>query len=267
MPGSNAVTIAGNGQRARQADGEACAASRTVALRGDGAAVQLREVMDDRQSESEASEAAGRTVIRLAEAIEDMRQEPRVDADAVVAHPDLDRVARLHDRHAHFAARAAELHGVRQEVSDYLLQPRRVADDEGGSIAEIGDERDRRGARGGLDHLDGAEHRLGDVDPLVVERHPAADDARDVEQIVDQRDCVWLARSMAAIPFSVVAASAMPLRMERCPSEDRGHRRAELVRDQGEEIVLRAVCFIGSRAGDVRARAALRAPAPASCGR
>ena len=70
--------------------------------------------------------AADRSV-RLAEPFEDMREELRIDTRAVVADPDVNaRRSGIEQLDAHTPAGVGELHGVRQQVPDDLLQPLRI---------------------------------------------------------------------------------------------------------------------------------------------
>ena len=68
----------------RQADGEARALVQAVALGADLPAVQLDEVADDREAEAEAAVRARARGVGLAERVEHVREERRVDADAGV---------------------------------------------------------------------------------------------------------------------------------------------------------------------------------------
>ena len=75
-------------RRDGEADGEGRPLPLAVALRSYRAAVQLDQVAHDREPQAEAAMAA-RRVVGLAETLEDMRQEIRADAQAVIADPDL----------------------------------------------------------------------------------------------------------------------------------------------------------------------------------
>src|SRR5207237_8616135 len=69
----------------------------------------------------------------------------------------------------------------------------------------------------------------------------APNDARDVEQILDQ----LLLRLGAALdnfqPAGGGGGVKLPLAQHPGPSEHRGQRRAQLVRDRGEELVLETI--------------------------
>ena len=70
--------------------------------------MELHQVLDDRQAEPEpASLTACVDAIGLAEALEDVRQELRRDADAGVGDRDLDVRVHALEQHVHPAARAA----------------------------------------------------------------------------------------------------------------------------------------------------------------
>src|SRR5688572_1079468 len=65
-----------------QRDGERRPASFPLAVGADGAAMQLHQVANDRETESEAAVLASRAGIGLTEAVEDEREKRRRDADA-----------------------------------------------------------------------------------------------------------------------------------------------------------------------------------------
>src|SRR5205814_10397357 len=73
----------------RQADGKFRARPFSGAVGAHRPAVKLDEVAHDREAEPEATLAASRRAVRLPEALEDVRQEFRSDADARVAHDDI----------------------------------------------------------------------------------------------------------------------------------------------------------------------------------
>ena len=126
----------------------------------DGAAMHLDEMPDDREPEAEAAGLARRSGIRLAKALEDVRQEIGADADAGVADDDLDVRVDALEPHLDPAALRRELDGVGQQVPHDLLQP-------------IGIARDRTDAR----IEDGLEaHALG-VGGRLHGRHGVVDDA------------------------------------------------------------------------------------------
>src|SRR5256885_627188 len=114
--------------RERQRDRERRAASFAVACRGDAAAVELDDVLDDGQSEPEAAVRARRAAVALAEALEDQRKELAGDALAGVGHGDAHGVAlELVGADGDRAARRRELDRVREQIPDHLLQALGVA--------------------------------------------------------------------------------------------------------------------------------------------
>src|SRR6185369_11544588 len=110
-----------------QLDDERRASSRAGALGAHVAAVQLDEVAHDREAEPETAEAARRRAVVLPESLEDEGQEPRVDAASRVADGDRDVGNHAPELAANASAGRRELHGVRQEVPEDLLQAPRVS--------------------------------------------------------------------------------------------------------------------------------------------
>ena len=83
----------GGAALAAQRHGEGRALADAGAAHVDVAAVQPHEIVDDRQPEPETAVAARRRAVGLAEAIEHVRQERAVDADAGVGDLDANAVA------------------------------------------------------------------------------------------------------------------------------------------------------------------------------
>src|SRR5207244_2688000 len=73
----------------RQRHVEGRAFGEAIARGLDGAPMQLDEMTGDGQPESQAAVFAGRSRIRLTEALEDVREELRCDARTRVAHDDV----------------------------------------------------------------------------------------------------------------------------------------------------------------------------------
>src|SRR5205085_1401685 len=96
----------------RQCDREAAAASLPRALGTDAAAVRLDEALDEREPQPQASVRARRRHVRLPEALEDVRQELRLDAGALVLDLDACRAVGRADADADTSPLARELDGV-----------------------------------------------------------------------------------------------------------------------------------------------------------
>src|SRR5437899_733729 len=113
------------------------------ARRGAAAAVELDDVLDDGQSEAEAAVRARRAAVALAETLEDQRKELAGDALAGVGDGDAHGVAlRLIGADRDRAARRRELHRVRKEIPDHLLQALGVAGGDAVDAPELEVQRD-----------------------------------------------------------------------------------------------------------------------------
>ena len=115
------------------------------------------------------------------------------------------------------------------------------AHDRAGERVEVHVERDALGVGGGLDALDRFAQHGDDRNRLRIEPDLAGRDARHVEQILDQlilRD---------GVPLDDVDRARPLLRRDRVGlqhpgvAEDDVERRAQLVRQRGEELVLQLV--------------------------
>ena len=104
---------------------------RALAFAGAGrvhrAAVHLDDVADDGEAQPETAGLSRRASVGLAKALEHMRQEIRPDADARVADDDLDVRVHAFEAHLHAAVLRRELHRVRHEIPDDLLQTTWIA--------------------------------------------------------------------------------------------------------------------------------------------
>jgi hypothetical protein len=90
--------------------------------------VKLHEVPDDGEAEAEAAVLSTRRAVRLPEALEHVREKPRVDARAVVLHANLDLVATVvRQGHLDETSGPREFDRVGDEVPDDLLQALRIA--------------------------------------------------------------------------------------------------------------------------------------------
>src|SRR6185369_17560175 len=111
-------------------DHELATAPRPLATNRDASAMQLDEPLRDREPDAEAALRAIERLIALHEQIEDVRQDLRIDADALIAHANLHDALdpRQTDLNAPLVRR--ELRCIRQQVADHLREPVRIAVDD-----------------------------------------------------------------------------------------------------------------------------------------
>src|SRR5688572_18924922 len=111
----------------RQAHAESGSLAFARARRIYGAAMHFDDVANNRKTEPEAAGFAGRARLRLPEPLEYVREEIGLDSDARVADHDFDVGAYAPEPHLHAAVPRRELHRIRHEVPDHLLQSARIA--------------------------------------------------------------------------------------------------------------------------------------------
>src|SRR5437667_3050726 len=104
----------------RQLHGEGCALADAIARCGHSAAMQLGELLRDRQPEAEATLLAREGRVALSKSLEDEREKVRSNAAAGVAYGDLDLGIGARELELDPPAPRCELDGVRQEVPDDL---------------------------------------------------------------------------------------------------------------------------------------------------
>src|SRR5439155_19359524 len=167
--------------RPRQLDRERRPLPLALALDLDRAAVQLDQVVDDREPETQAAPAVG-----LLEGLEDVRQELRLDPLALVADGDDGLAVDAREPQEDAAAPGGELDGVREEVPHDLLEASRLALDR--LRSELGDALQPDLFRLGVG-THRVERRLGDgrqIDRPGIEDELPGRDARHVQELLDQ---------------------------------------------------------------------------------
>ena len=170
----------------RQPHREGGALTLARALRVHGAPVQLDDVADDREAEAQAAVRPPGRGVALPEALEDVWEEGGRDALARVAHRELD--VRVGGRELHLDAPVLgrELDRVREEVPRHLLEALRVAPDRVDPRMDRLHDADVLGHGRGPHALDRRVDHVGEAYRLHLQAHLPADDARHLEQVVDQ---------------------------------------------------------------------------------
>src|SRR5262247_3113691 len=208
------------------------------ALGLDRSAMQLDQVFDERQSKAESAVPSGARRVGLAEAFKDIGQEIRADAFARVAHGDAN--VRVNALQARFDAASlrGELDGVGEQVPDHLLQARWVAGDLADFRGEISLERDPFGVRRRVDRLNRLLNYRDQINRPDLQPELAADDAGRVEQVINQLR-LRLSATLDDLRRLLDLLSVQPAVAQHSGvSEHRVQRRAQFMRNQGEEFIL-----------------------------
>src|SRR5439155_15189910 len=177
----------------------------------------------------------------LPEPLEEMGQEPGRDPPARVADRQLEVGVHALERDIDAPALGRELDRVGEQVPHHLLQPLRIAPDHVDPWLEPCLDPDVPGRSRRSHRFDCRLDHPGELRRAEVEAQLPADDARDVEEVVDQPglhprtalDRVERARGVGGIE--------RPLPQLIHPDEDRRERGAELVGDGREELIRRLV--------------------------
>ena len=230
-------------RQSRQIDHEGGAAAARIA-QGNPAAVQLDEVLDDRETQTSPLEAARRGLFDLKKALEYGVAELGRDARPGIPHDDADP--------AGVAARACgkpagDLTAGRRELERVRQQVQHHPDNLVG--IELGLERRRRGhverdpaLRCRLLEVGGRiADKPGGVDRDIVRLQPAGIEARDIQQIVDMPE------QRARVPLNHLErrrpriGDAGPRQHLLDWAKYQGQRRPQLVADVGKELCLQLV--------------------------
>ena len=212
--------------------------------------MQLDDVANDGQAEAETAAGALQRLVALHEALEDLADERRRNAVAVVVDGEHRAAALAPQDNADAAARAGELGGVGEQVADHLRQPHRIAVDPQRLLGHRQHRRRRPASHRRLRLLEGAHGNVAQVDSLSVQLDLAGGDARDIEQVVDE------SRQVPDLALDDVPLrrgdSALPARHQLERGDDRRQRVAQLVAEHGQEFVLDAAGRFGLREGRPR---------------
>ena len=128
---------------------------------------------------------SGGSRVRLSKTVEDVRKETLVDADAGVRDDQLVHVCAPVHGEGHGPAGRRELHGVREQVPDHLLQPVRIA----GGRRRRRESRARSSPRALRRPAGSSRRRARDRDEINrphVQPQLARGDSRDLEEVLDQ---------------------------------------------------------------------------------
>ncbi len=175
--------------------------------------------------------------VALAETLEHVRQEFGTDPGAGVLHHDVHVAGRAAQVHADPPAAGRELDGVRDQVPYDLLQPIGVAGDPR-RPGQRGLEPDLLGRGGRAQRVERLFDDRAQLDGPDLEPQLAHHDARDVEHVPhDLRLGLRVAVDDVdgARPLTFVELARL---QEVGPAHDRVERRAQLVRERGQELVL-----------------------------
>src|SRR5499426_2334968 len=179
--------------------------------------------------------------VGLAKPLEDVRQKLRTDSLAGVFDDQFQMGAGALQPRLHAPARRSEFDRVRDQVQDHLLQAVGVAGNQSLVLAGFDNQvypflLSRR-----TRHLDSHPDEPAEIERPEVERHLAGDYPRNVEQVADKLElgldgALDLFEGRVAI-FRTDLLSAQ----HTDPAQHRRERRTELMRKQGQKLVLRAV--------------------------
>ena len=238
------------------------------AVEADAAAHALDDALGDGEPEPGASEPAGRPVVGLLEFEKNARLRLRRDPDPGVAHGEADFLrpdAGLDDHRD--AAGVGELDGVAGEIEQHLPQPCGVADHPlRQTLVEIGGDLEALGLHARGQQLDHFLHQGREPERARLEIELAGLDFGKIQDLVDQRQ-QRIARRLDRLHVGRLLGHQRGIEHQVGHAEDAVERRADLVRDHGEEPRfrpvggLRLVAGFGERAlgmgavGDVAADA------------
>jgi hypothetical protein len=134
--------------------------------------------------------------------------------------------------------RPAEFERVVDQVPHHLLQPLPVAVDDERLVGAHELDAHLLVTGSGAQRLGRLAHHLTQIDGRALDGEAAVDDARDVEQLVDEL-ALRVAAPADRLQRAHLGRRVEPPRLQQLhPADDRGQRRAQLVRDHRQEVIL-----------------------------
>jgi hypothetical protein len=228
--------------------------------------VELDDVLHERQTKTKAPVKAGRRAVFLPECFEDVGQDVRADAGARISDDQVHIQTGPHQRDVDMSARRGELHGIRKQIPNDLMQPiRRSLNGQHVGFYDNGNSNPLRSSCG-TNGLHGVLDDAREIAPFERQSHAAGGDPAEIEKIVDQM--------AQRTEVSVNDIQGMPLSgFVECPRPEhpnvpvkRRQRRTELVGHRGEELILCPACRLGGFArlpfANQKAIALVLEPAP-----
>ena len=210
-----------------------------LACHPDPSAVQLDELPAQREAEPRPLRLLVRTPY-LPELLEDDLVMLGRDPDAAVGHRDLRDAIHTRRAHLHASALRRELHRVREEVEQHLLDLALVGADGSHAVVDLACERDPSPTRPFTHEQQRVVHRRRQLELRDVQLHASGLDLGQVEDVVDEGEEV-LSRGqdiVQVLRLLLVGRPEHPVQ-EHVREADHGvERRAQLVRHAGEELRL-----------------------------
>src|SRR5262249_19203702 len=141
-----------------------------------------------------------------------------------------------------------ELDRVREQVPDSLLQTAGVAEDHAVWDVDLFAQNNPFRFDAGPDDIDGGMKNVFDLDRLGVELESSGDDPRGVEDVLDQQVLRFRALRYHLQRVARLLSVQPALDEHAGPAQDCSQRRAQFVRDGGQEFVFHPVRGFGVRA-------------------
>src|SRR6185369_59378 len=149
------------------------------------ASMYFYQMPGDGETKPQPAMVPGGCAVSLPEPIEHVWQKLFPYAVPGIGNTDFNCSTKLQDLNANTPATVRKLHGIRQQIPNHLLQPILIAGNHRRRRIEISFDLDTLGIRRRSHHIDGIIDYRHDFDRMKVERKVAGDDARHVENVID----------------------------------------------------------------------------------
>src|SRR5579872_2046499 len=169
----------------REHDHESAPVALSGTLHPDRASMQLDQRLDDREAQSQSAITARDRRITLPKAVEHEGQKLGLDTNAGVLDDDLDVRVHTLQNHLDSAARRRELHGVGEEIPQYLLQAVGVATNPADARIQKLVNADAPGFGALPDRVNRVVNDVMELQRLHLEMDLAGDDPAHIQQVVD----------------------------------------------------------------------------------
>jgi hypothetical protein len=238
----------GCGDNLREADGEERALTVAITAGGNKAAVAFDDFPADGESEPESAELAGDGAISLSERLEDLVECVGMDAHAGVADGGDDAVSIGKGSERNRTPGRGKLEGVAEKIGQDLGKTDAIAFNPEGMRGAFEGKAKGLGLGLRVEELGNVSNQDVEVEGLELHFHFAMLNAGHVQQIVDEPGFQFDVAADDIELFAEVGIETGIITEQGGSDEDGVQRRAELMAEDGDEIVLGGVGILGDSA-------------------
>src|SRR5262245_35404104 len=207
--------------------------------------MEFHQMSHDGQAKSQAAEPSVRRTVALAEPLEDVREQVRLNADTTVVDRDFCRRSILLQRQIDVSLPRGEFDGIGEHVPDNLLHTCRIGKHRSHAWLDVGLQRDRLPVSGRAYSVNACAKQGREIDGFNLQPKASGNDLRDLEKIRDELG-LQLRVTLDDVQCAIGGGAGQGSVPEHVrPSEDGVQRSSKFMRQHGKKLVLRVVRSLG----------------------